>query len=292
MRVLITGAGGQLGHELLANLEARSEGRRRDPITVAAAGRDDLDVSSRDKVLHALTAFEPDVVFHAAALTAVDECESERDLAFAVNSLGTRHVAEASRLVGAHLVYFSTDYVFDGASTRPYTEWDPVNPLSVYGLSKLAGEREAGEGATIVRTSWVVSGRGRNMARTVLRLAARGGEALRFVDDQRGCPTIAADLAAKAVELGFARRPGIYHVTNSGETTWYGFAREVVRLAGLEPTSVVPISTAELEPPRPAPRPANSVLDNAALRLCGDALLPPWEESLAAVVASLVAGGG
>lgn len=292
MRILVTGANGQVGRELVRVIEARAEVRRRDLIELAAMSRPDLDVSSRERVLQVLGEFVPDVVFHAAAFTAVDECEHELDRAFAVNSLGTRHVAEGCRLVGAHLVYFSTDYVFDGESPRPYTEWDAVGPLSVYGLSKLAGEREAGAEATVVRTSWVVSDGGRNMARTVVRLARERDGELRFVDDQHGSPTIARDLAEKAVALGLARRCGTVHVTNEGATTWYEFAREVVRLAGLDEGRVVPIATAELDPPRPARRPANSVLDNAVLRLSGDAPLPPWQESLAAVVSSLGASGG
>ncbi|MCU1491532.1 MAG: dTDP-4-dehydrorhamnose reductase, partial [Acidimicrobiaceae bacterium] len=230
---------------------------------------------------------EPDLVIHPAALTAVDACETDPDRAFAVNAIGTRHLAEASRRVGAHLVYVSTDYVFDGRSERPYREWDTPNPLSVYGMSKLGGERELDASCTVVRTSWVCGRHGANMAKTVLRLAAGSQGPLRFVDDQRGSPTIASDLASVLVDLAFSRRPGIFHVTNSGTTTWYGFARAVLAAAGLDPDRVEPIATADLVPARPAPRPANSVLDNAALRLSGLPLLPPWEESLSALVVEL-----
>ncbi|HLI15044.1 MAG TPA: dTDP-4-dehydrorhamnose reductase [Acidimicrobiales bacterium] len=287
MRVLVTGAGGQLGREVVAELARRAAARRRGPaLEVVAPTRAELDVAQRSAVLAAIVTLEPDVIVHAAAFTAVDRCEQEVERALAVNALGTRHVAEAARLVGAHVCYVSTDYVFDGTKPTPYDEWDEPNPLSVYGRSKLGGERGLDPSATVVRTAWVCSAHGTNMVRTLLRLAADEGE-LRFVDDQRGSPTVAADLAPKLVDLALERRPGVFHVTNQGETTWYGFARAVLGFLGADPGRVVPISTAELVPPRPAPRPANSVLDNAALRLAGDGLLPHWEESTRRLVAAL-----
>lgn len=287
MRVLVTGAGGQLGSELVRLLAEADEGRVRDHIDVVAADRGRLDVSDREQVLAAICHFEPDVVFHPAAWTAVDACEEDPERAFLVNSLGTRNVAEGARRVGAHVVYLSTDYVFDGSLDRPYVEWDLPNPLSVYGRSKLGGERELDSSSTIVRTAWVVGSTGANMAKTVLKLARDTEGELRFVEDQRGSPTVAADLASKVIELGLARRPGCFHVTNQGETTWFGFAQEVLRAAGLDPARVQPIKTSELQPARPAPRPANSVLDNAALRLGGDSLLPEWRESVERLVAEL-----
>lgn len=290
MRILVTGANGQVGSEIVAELERRGAERRRGPsFKVAATTRSELDVASRDSVLAAVASLEPHVIIHAAAWTAVDACEGDPDHAFGVNGLGTRYIGEAARMVGAHVCYLSTDYVFDGSLERPYHEWDDVNPLSVYGRSKLAGERELTGGDTIVRTAWVVGRTGPNMAKTVLRLAGEGGT-LRFVEDQRGSPTLAADLAGKIVELSLNRRPGVYHVTNQGSTTWYGFAREVLRLAGHDPGRVEPIATAELDPPRPAPRPANSVLDNAALRLAGEGLLPDWQDALQRLVKVLLGG--
>ncbi len=285
MRVLVTGAGGQVGSELVALLKERSAGRVRDPIDLVAADHLQLDVSNRDRVLSAICHFEPDLIIHPAAWTAVDACEADPDRAFGVNALGTRHVADGARRVGAHVVYLSTDYVFDGRSDRPYLEWDTPNPLSVYGRSKLAGELDIDPAWTIVRTAWVVGRQGSNIAKTVLRMARASEEKLRFVDDQRGSPTVAAELASKVIELGIARRPGCFHVTNQGETTWFGFAREVLRCAGLDPARVVPIATSELT--RAAPRPANSVLDNAALRLGGEALLPDWRESIGRLVREL-----
>jgi dTDP-4-dehydrorhamnose reductase len=288
LRILVTGAGGQVGSEVVSELERRAAERRRGaPWRIVAATHEHLDVTSRDSVLAAVTTIEPQVIIHSAAWTAVDDCEGDPEQAFRVNALGTRHIAEAAHLVGAHVCYLSTDYVFDGRSDRPYTEWDEPNPLSVYGRSKLGGERELGESATVVRTAWVCGRNGPNMAKTVLRLAS-SERPLCFVDDQHGSPTSASDLALKVVDLALARRRGTFHVTNQGRTTWFGFAQEVLRLAGQDPGRVMPIATADLDPPRPAPRPACSVLDNAALRLSGDELLPPWEASLGRLVGDLL----
>jgi len=243
-----------------------------------------MPVDDRDAVLTTFAAFRPELVLHGGALTAVDRCETEADLAFAVNAVGTRHVAEASALVGAHVVYVSTDYVFDGTSDRPYREWDDPCPMSVYGASKLAGERECRPGSTIVRTSWVCGAHGANMVVTALRLASESDGELHFIDDQYGSPTFTADLAPAIVTLGLDRRPGLFHVTNSGTTTWWGLVRAVLAEAGADPERVRPITTAELDPPRPAPRPANSVLDNMALRLSGLPALPDWQDGLARLV--------
>jgi dTDP-4-dehydrorhamnose reductase len=173
-------------------------------------------------------------------------------------------------------------------------EWDATSPQSVYGRSKLGGEHEvaavSGGDATVVRTAWVSGAHGANMVKTVLRLATGPGDGpLRFVDDQHGTPTFTADLASTIVGLALDRRPGTFHVTNQGETTWFGFARATLSAAGLDPERVEPIATGDLDPPRPAPRPANSRLDNAALRLSGLALLPKWTESLTRLVGVLPA---
>jgi dTDP-4-dehydrorhamnose reductase len=291
VRVLVTGAGGQLGRDLVVALSGGvppgglpdhpATGRlgTRPPVEVIGADHTELDVSERLGVLTAVEALRPDVVVHAAAWTAVDACESDPDRAFSVNALGTRHVAEAARRHGAHLVYISTDYVFDGTSDRPYVEWDPPRPVSVYGRSKLGGEEEAGPGSTIVRTSWVSSGHGSNMFATILRLSGETGP-LRFVTDQVGCPTFTADLAGAVAVLATEKLPGIFHVTNQGPASWFEFAAAVVKTSGGDPGRVEPIATADLSPPRPAPRPANSVLDNAALRLSGRPLLPDWHDAL------------
>jgi dTDP-4-dehydrorhamnose reductase len=298
MRVLVTGAGGQLGTDLVDALAGRvptggragdiATGRlgTRPPCDVTAADHALLDVADRTAVQTIFEAVRPHVVIHAAAWTAVDACEGDPDRAFAVNAMGTRHVAEAARRVGAHVVYVSTDYVFDGTSPRPYVEWDAPNPMSVYGRSKLGGELELEPGSTVVRTSWVCGAHGANMVHTVLRLAARPGP-LRFVDDQWGSPTFTADLAGVLAVLGTERLPGTFHVTNSGVTSWHGLAQAVLAVAGHDPARVEPIATADLDPPRPAPRPANSALDNAALRLMGMEPTPHWHDALERLVSAI-----
>ena len=286
LRILVTGAGGQVGTDVVRLAEAAGHHE------VLGASHGALDVADRDAVMAAITAWRPDLVVHTAAWTAVDACESDRERAWRVNAFGCRNVAEAARAAGSHLVAVSTDYVFDGSSPEPYVEWDRPNPLSVYGASKRAGELEVAgllAGATVVRTSWVCGPHGSNMVKTVLRLGAAGGP-LRFVDDQRGCPTFTEDLARMLLELGVARRPGVFHVTNQGATTWYRFARDVLAAAGMDPSRVEPIATSDLDPPRPAPRPANSVLDNAALRMSGIPLLAEHHDPLERTVKGLVSG--
>jgi dTDP-4-dehydrorhamnose reductase len=271
MRVLITGAGGQLGQDLVLHCTAAGD-------EVVACDRQALDLDDRDSIAQAITSTAPDVVVNAGAWTAVDDCEADPDRAWRTNALAVRWVADAARRVGAHVVQVSTDYVFDGTKATPYVEWDEPNPMSAYGRSKLGGEREVDPASTVVRTAWVVGAHGHNMLKTVLRLAGR--PELAFVDDQRGSPTFTADLAVAIRRLAVARLPGTFHVTNQGDTTWYGFVRDILELSGHDPDKVHPITTAELEPPRAAPRPANSVLDNAALRLGGLPLLPHYRDSL------------
>jgi len=284
MRVLVTGADGQLGRDTVLACAAAGD-------EVFAAGRAQLDVVDRDAVLGAITSTRPDAVVHCAAWTAVDNCETDPDRAFAANALAVRWVAEASARVSAHLVHISTDYVFDGTKTEPYQEWDTPNPQSVYGASKLAGEREAlalGASATVVRTSWVCGEYGNNMVKTIMRLAGERDE-IAFVDDQMGHPSFCADLAPMIRRLALDRRSGIHHVTNQGPVSWFEFARSVVEAMGRSPEMVKPIATASLQPPRPAKRPANSVLDNAVLRRGGIELLPDFRKSLATLVARLSA---
>ena len=303
MRVLITGALGQLGQELLDVFAA--DGHHEiiaadvEPVieaatakgTVAHLGGVDLlatDITDRDAVLAALTSIEPDVVVHPAAFTAVDLCESEVDAAYKVNVVGTRHIAEGARRIGAPVFYVSTDYVFDGTKDAPYLEWDQTNPQSIYGVTKLAGERELDPGSTIMRTSWVCGYHGNNMVKTILRLS-KEHETLSFVDDQRGHPTFAADLARGIKRLVVDRRPGVFHLTNQGAVSWFEFAQAVLEASGQDPERVKPVKTSDLQPARPAPRPANSVLDNAALRLSGVPLLPDFREPLGVLVERLQA---
>jgi dTDP-4-dehydrorhamnose reductase len=281
MRILITGAGGQVGRELVEAFEEHE---------VIATDHQSLDVTDRSAVASTVATAQPDAIVHAAAWTAVDDCEGDRERAFTANAVATRHLAEAAARSGAHLCYLSTDYVFDGTKEGPYVESDEPCPQSVYGMSKLAGEQEAlaVPGATVARLSWVCGRHGSNMVKTVLRLAAEH-PTLRFVDDQRGHPTFAADAARMVHRLVTEQHAGIFHTTNQGVVSWYEFARAVLEAAGDDPARVEPIATADLDPPRPAPRPRNSVLENAALRTAGIPLLPDFRVSLDQLVAELLA---
>ena len=278
-RVFITGGGGQLGWELSSVFNGHG---------VIAPTRTELDVTRRDSVFEAMTTTRPDVIIHCAAWTDVDGCERDHDRAFATNALGTRYVAEAADRIGTHLVYVSTDYVFDGTRTSPYDEWQPVNPRSEYGRSKLAGEDELPADATVVRTSWICGEHGRGgFVRAILAAAARDESPIRVVADQRGCPTAAADLAGAIHALVATRAHGVFHVTNQGDASRFELARAIVGWAGEDPSRVEPMTTAELDPAPPAPRPAYSVLDNAALRLGGFALLRDWRDALEPLVRRL-----
>ncbi|MEZ5320857.1 MAG: dTDP-4-dehydrorhamnose reductase [Microthrixaceae bacterium] len=285
MRILYTGSRGQLGTELTARLDSTDHEHLGIDI-------DTVDLCDRAAVHDAVAAFSPELIVHGAAFTAVDRCEVEPDTAFAVNSLATRFVAEAARVVGAHVVYVSTDYVFDGIKESPYREWDTPSPRSVYGRSKLGGEHELDPCWTVARTSWVCSAHGNNMVKTVLGLL-ESHDTLSFVDDQIGHPTFAGDLAERLLVLGTQRAPGTFHITNDGPVSWYGFVRSIASAAGADPERIRPVSTADYLAGRPAdappmaPRPANSVLDNFAWR--GFGFGPPrhYTEPLAEVVAAL-----
>lgn len=284
MKSLVTGAQGQLGRDLVAHCEASGD----DVVGVDIA---DFDITDRDAVHAAVLEAAPDVVYHCAAYTAVDDCETNQELAYSVNAMACRHIAEAAGRVGAHIVAVSTDYVFDGTKPTPYVEWDQPNPASVYGKSKLGGEQELralAPTAAIARTAWVCGFHGGNMVKTVLRLYDEDpGRTFTFVADQHGCPTFTSDLAPAMRRLAAARVPGLFHVTNQGPTTWYEFVQAVVVAAGGSADQVRPITTADLQPPRPAPRPANSVLDHLGLRLAGQPLLAHWSEPLERLVKEL-----
>jgi dTDP-4-dehydrorhamnose reductase len=252
---------------------------------VVATSRETLDITDKLAVDAAITAARPDVVIHAAAWTAVDACESDSDKAMLVNGTATKYIADAAHAVGAHVVYISTDYVFDGSKTSAYEESDTPNPQSVYGASKLAGEQALGVTDAIVRIAWVCGFYGSNMVKTILRLAEQ--PQLKFVDDQIGNPTFADDAAAMIVRIAIEKRSGTWHVTNQGDVSWYEFAREVLIAGGFDPNKVAPIKTHELQPPRPAKRPFNSVLNNTSLRNAGIALLPDFRIPLKRLVSQL-----
>jgi dTDP-4-dehydrorhamnose reductase len=278
MKVLVTGAGGQVGRELVDAL---------DPHEVIACTHADLDVGNRDAVLARITDARPDAIVHCASWTDVDGCESDADRAFRDNALGNRNVMEAGRRVGAYVVALSTDYVFDGDNDEPYHEWDTPNPLSVYGASKLAGEFEIDPNCAVVRTSWVCGQYGSNAVKTILRLSREKGP-MRFVTDQRGSPTVVSDLVVVLRAFVTDRLPGTWHVTNQGALSWYEFARVVLTAAAGDPGRVEAIKTADLDPPRAALRPANSVLDNRALRLAGRPQCPHYRDSLDGLVRDLL----
>jgi len=272
LRIMVTGAGGQVGSEVAAWLPHHE---------VIALDHRSCDLADRESVELAVVSAAPAAVVNCAAWTDVDGCEADPERAVLVNALGVRHLAVACARVGAHLVHVSTDYVFSGEKSGPYDEWDEPDPRSVYGRSKLGGEREVARHAgswAIARTSWVFGRQGRNFVDTILG-RARKGLPLRVVDDQRGCPTYAPDLAGALARLAVERRPGIYHVTNQGACTWHDLACAAVELAGLDPSVVGTSTTAELA--RPAPRPANSVLSGAAWAAAGLPPLRPWREALA-----------
>jgi len=289
VRVLITGGAGQLATEL-----AQVLGRSHD---VVSRTRSELDVTRLADLFTAVDEVQPELVVNAAAYTDVDGCESDRDRAFQVNALGARNVALATRRVDAKLVQISTDYVFDGRKDGPYFEFDPPNPLTVYGKSKLLGEtlvKEQTHKFFIVRTAWLYGAEGKSFVKTMLRWAQERDE-LSVVHDQRGTPTCVTDLALRIGELAQTELYGTYHCTSEGDATWYEFALEIFSIVGwvLEersdgvaiarreagrPLVVRPVSTEAY--PRPAPRPRNSVLENYMLKLEGLGGMPDWREAL------------
>lgn len=261
--VLLVGYRGMLGTELLKILQEQS-------IQTVAVDLKEMDVTSRDSVDSIFEEFRPAVVLNASGFTDVDGCESQVETAFAVNAEGPANLAAASTKVGAFLIHVSTDYVFDGTCREPYREDDPLNPLGVYGKSKAVGEirvREIiPENHCIVRTQWLFGLHGKNFVDTIVRLSGER-DVLTIVDDQIGSPTYAPDLAEALVTLARMRGRGTFHVTNSGSTSWYGFAAKIIELAGRSAV-VEPMKSSELQ--RPAPRPLFSVLDNTRFHgFCG-----------------------
>ncbi|HEV7957459.1 MAG TPA: dTDP-4-dehydrorhamnose reductase [Marisediminicola sp.] len=271
-RYLVTGAGGMLGRDLLTTLADRD---------VAGVTRAELDITDPAAVRKAVAGH--DIVINAAAYTRVDDAESDEDSAYAVNATGAGNLARATAAAGAILVQISTDYVFDGTGTSPYSEDTPRNPVSAYGRTKAEGERlieeHGGNRSYIVRTAWLYGRHGANFPRTMLRLAGQRDE-LSVVDDQLGQPTWTLDLAKQIVALLDSGAPfGIYHATNSGQASWHEFAQAVFRNAGLDPARVQATDSSAFA--RPAPRPAYSVLGHGAWRDIGLEPLRDWNEALA-----------
>lgn len=283
MRILLTGRGGQVGSALQPLLAPLGE--------VVALGRGELDLLDADAIRRKVVGERPQVIVNAAAYTAVDRAQTERDAAFAVNAAAVSVLAEEAKKVDALLVHFSTDYVFDGEKTTPYLETDATGPLGVYGESKLAGERAvAASGCRhfTFRTSWVYGPGGRNFVYAILA-AAKSRPELRVVNDQHGAPTSSEAIARAVVRIlssvEYQKKPsGIYHLSAAGRTTWYEFAREILARKGLR-TPVVPVSSADY--PTPTRRPKNSLLDNAKTLVTFGGVPPDWREGFAAVAGAL-----
>jgi len=271
-KVLITGANGQLGKELVELFTEKG-------FEVYGFGRDKMDITNEVQVQEMISTLKPNIVLHSAAHTQVDLAESEPEQAFLINAYGTRNVAVAAEEVGAKLVYVSTDYVFDGTNDEPYNEFSPTSPLGVYGKSKLAGEqfvRDLHSKFFIVRTSWVYGKHGANFVKTMLKLG-KEREELSVVGDQRGCPTYTLDLANAILELVDTQKYGVYHVSNSGSCSWYEFAKEIFKISKME-VQVKPCTTADF--PRPAARPANSVFEHMSIKLNNFSSIRHWREAL------------
>ena len=275
--MLVTGAGGQLGKELAEVLPARGH-------EVVVLGREKLDVADPKTVEEAVGDHAPGLVINAAAFTNVDGCETEEDLAYAVNALGPRNLAVSCERQGIELLHVSTNYVFDGMEGRPYEPFDPPRPISAYGRGKLAGEEYVKHLSSrwyLVRSAGVY-GRGHNFVRTMLRVG-KERDSLKVKDDEYVSPTYALDLAVAVAEIAESGLYGLYHATNSGSCSWYEFAREIFALADLD-VEVAPVPASEY--PLPAARPANGVLSPL-----GSPVLRDWREALAEYL-EREAGGG
>lgn len=271
MKILVTGKTGQLGHDLYELLKDKEE--------VIAVGREEFDITDINSTQKFIKEYLPDVIVHCAAYTKVDDCEKNKDLAYKVNAIGTGNVASICRDIGAKMVYISTDYVFDGTKNTPYLEFDTPNPLNVYGKSKLAGEeivKEILDKHYIVRTSWLYGINGNNFVKTMLRLS-KERSIIKVVNDQHGIPTFTRDLAEGLYFLIKTDAYGTYHITNSGETTWYEFAKKIFEISKIN-VMVEPITTEEYN--APALRPKYSVLDNYILKLRFNYEMRNWEEGL------------
>lgn len=269
MRVMILGASGLLGKALM---------REWTEDEIAGLGSRDVDIRDVDRVRELLERKRPEWIVLAAAYTNVDECESHPDLAFSLNRDGAVNVAKAAKQTGAKLLFLSSDYVFDGKKTSPYETEDARNPQSVYGRSKAEAEirlLEVLPECCIARTSWLFGTGGKCFPDTILKLAA-SRPALDVVNDQRGCPTYSVDLATAIIDLCRSQARGVVHITNSGECSWFEFAREIIKGAGLA-TEVRPVSSQQMA--RPAPRPPYSVLSAKSLQHYG-IVMPTWQDAL------------
>jgi len=272
IEILITGNNGQLGRAIERLASARG-------LSVSGSDIDTLDITDAAQVEDWVVAHKPRTLINCAAFTAVDDCEEHESTAEAINGTAVGHLAIACRSHGARLIHVSTDYVFDGTASRPYRESDEIGPTSAYGRTKLVGEELAAQAPKhlIVRTAWLYGVGGRSFVEAIRRQIDGRAEELKVVADQRGCPTFCDDLATAMLDLAEKQTQGIMHIVNSGETTWHGFASEIARLLG----STIPILPVGTEAyPRPAPRPAYSVLDTARLQEILGRPMPTWQDAL------------
>jgi dTDP-4-dehydrorhamnose reductase len=277
MKVVVTGAAGQLGQDVIQELERKNH-------QAFGADRQQLDITKEKEVLAFISEVKPDVILHCAAYTNVDAAEENEDAAYQVNAAGTEYLAKAAKLNGTKMMYISTDYVFDGTAIEPYEVDEPTKPLGAYGRTKLAGEQllqKHLEEFFIVRTAWVFGIYGNNFVKTMIRLGKERGE-VGVVHDQVGSPTYTVDLAQFMVELMETDKYGIYHATNSGMCSWYEFAVEIFKQAGMNVT-VNPLTSDQF--PRPAARPKYSVLSKKRIEQQGLKPLRDWKEALAAYLA-------
>lgn len=280
MKVLVTGASGQLGVDTVAVLERKGH-------TVLGCDRHQLDITKLEQCQQVIGEFAPDIVIHCAAYTAVDAAESDIDGAYLVNATGSRNIAVAAEAVQAKVIYISTDYVFDGQGEQPYHEYDNTDPQGIYGKSKRAGEvltQTLSSRYFIVRTSWVYGMHGNNFVKTMLKLGQEKPQ-LKVVHDQKGSPTYTVDLAEFLSELMLTEKYGIYHASNSEACTWYEFTQEIFaqakQILGAEIIAELePCTTADF--PRPAPRPANSVMEHLSIRTNGFEDIRSWQDGLTA----------
>lgn len=272
MKVLVTGANGQLGYDIIKLLD--SEG-----IEFLGTDRESLDITNEEQVKRVISDYNPDAVIHCAAYTAVDKAEDEKKLCYSVNVLGTKYVAEACKDINTKMIYISTDYVFDGEGDKPFEVTDKPNPINYYGQTKYEGEVEVQkilDKYFIVRISWVFGSNGNNFVKTMLRLGKERDE-ISVVADQIGSPTYTPDLAKLLVEMVKTDKYGVYHATNEGYCSWYEFACEIFKQVGID-TKVIPIKTEDF--PTGATRPKNSKLSKKNLQLAKFKQLSGWKKSL------------
>ncbi len=271
IKILLTGSKGMLAHAFLK--------KKPENWNILATDIDELDITQPGHVEKVVQAFQPDIIINCAAYTRVDDCEKEKELPFAINATGAGHLAESANKIGTKLIHFSTDYIFDGTKKSPYLEDDSPHPINVYGMSKLEGEqniRKQTDNHLIIRTQWLYGDGGNHFVKTILKLSMER-DSIKVVKDQIGSPTWTEDLANATIELIKMKCIGTYHVVNSGECSWYDFACQITKDAGFN-IRVIPCTSAEF--PRPAKRPAYSVLSTKKVEAVLGKHLPTWQTAL------------